>query len=486
MGLPTSTVSRCSRDDSAAHTGAKAGFFGHPGGLAWLSGAEFCERFSYMGMQALLVLYMTHSLLLPGHVEKVRGFAALRATMEWAYGPLSPQALGSAIFGLYAGLVYLTPLAGGLLADRLLGRTRTVVLGASLMTLGHFLMAFDTSFLIALLCLVTGVGCFKGNIASQLGALYTGEDPRRANAFQVFLLIAQLAGFFAPLICGTLGEIYGWHWGFGAAGVSMVIGLCAYLMGRPMFPPDLKPQSRRSAEPHVPLTRDDWTRITILVALLPVLGLGMVSNQQFFNAYMIWSERTYDLTVGGHSIPVTWLQSLGTVSCTLTIIVSVAFWRWWTATRKEPDEITKIALGTALSAFAPLILALASYVHARTGGPLPLGWAILPQVVNDLGFANVAPIAVALYSRAAPKKLTGLFIGIYYTHLFLANILVGKLGGLLDVLNGVQFWLLHAAVMGLSAVLLFGVRVIAGRRLRDDTPGPERPGALSAEATVPV
>jgi POT family proton-dependent oligopeptide transporter len=468
MELRTSTASRRGHDNPAAHALAGPRFFGHPLGLGWLSGAEFCERFSYSGMQALLVLYMTHSLLLPGHVEKVRGFAALRALMEGAYGPLSPQALGSAVFGLYAGLVYLTPLAGGLLADRLLGRTKTVVLGASLMTAGHFLMAFNASFLIALLCLVSGVGCFKGNIASQLGALYTGEDPRRANAFQVFLLIAQLAGFFAPLICGTLGEVFGWHWGFGAAGVSMVIGLCAYLMGRPMFPPDVTPRKKR-VEPRMPLTRDDWTRIIILIALLPILGLGMVSNQQFFNAYMIWSERTYDLTVSGHSIPVTWLQSLGTVSCTLTIILSVAFWRRWTATHKEPDEITKIALGTTLSAFAPLILALASYAHARTGAPLPLGWAVLPQVVNDLGFANVAPIAVALYSRAAPKRLTGLFIGIYYTHLFLANLMVGRLGGLLDVLNGVQFWLLHAAAMTLSALLLFALRAIGGKRLRDES-----------------
>src|SRR6201997_857421 len=138
-------------------------FLGHPAGLGWLSAAEFWERFSYYGMQALLVLYMTHSLLLPGHVEHVVGFAPFRRAIESVYGTLTPQALASAIFGLYAGLVYLTPLAGGLIADRLLGRTRTVVVGAVLMVLGHFMMAFDVSFLIAMLCLVLGVGCFKGN-----------------------------------------------------------------------------------------------------------------------------------------------------------------------------------------------------------------------------------------------------------------------------------------------------------------------------------
>jgi len=450
-------------------------FFGHPAGLAWLSAAEFCERFSYYGMQALLVLYMTHSLLLPGHVENVRGFQPVREAFEWAYGPLTPQALGSAIFGLYAGLVYLTPLAGGVIADRLLGRTRTVALGASLMALGHFLMAFEASFLVALLCLIAGVGCFKGNIASQLGDLYKSSDPRRGHAFQIFLLVTQLAGIVTPLICGTLGELYGWHWGFGAAGVSMVIGLGAYLLGRPVLPEDSRRPQGTLAEPQQKLTSADRRTVIALVILLPILGVGMISNQQFFNAYLIWSERTYDLEILGHQMPVTWLLSFGNVSCTFTIIASVLFWRWWATRNRDPDEITKIVLGTAVAILGPLILALASYVHAQTGQRLSLAWAILPQVINDIGFANVAPIAVALYSRAAPRNLTGLMIGVYYTHLFLANMLVGRLGGLLDELSGVNFWLLHAGLMTLSAMALFLVRKIAGPTLRRDDNADQAP-----------
>src|ERR1700712_1525831 len=134
------------RMTDAVRYGDKA-FLGHPRGLAWLSFSEVWERFSYYGMQALLVLYMTHYLLQPGHVEHVAGFGPFRAMIESAYGPLSPQALASAIFGLYAGFVYLTPILGGILADRVIGRTRAVVIGASLMALGHFLMAFDASFL---------------------------------------------------------------------------------------------------------------------------------------------------------------------------------------------------------------------------------------------------------------------------------------------------------------------------------------------------
>ena len=159
-------------------------FFGHPKGLAYLSFSEAWERFSYYGMQTLLVLYMVHQLLLPGHVEHVAGFATLRGFLERASGPLSVQALASAVFGLYAGAVYLTPVLGGLLADRVLGRTKTVIIGALLMAAGHFLMAFEQPFLLALLCLILGNGCFKGNIASQVGGLYAHDDLRRADAFR--------------------------------------------------------------------------------------------------------------------------------------------------------------------------------------------------------------------------------------------------------------------------------------------------------------
>jgi POT family proton-dependent oligopeptide transporter len=151
---------------------------------------------------------MVRQLLHPGHIEHIAGFNTFRAAVERAYGaPLSTVALASAIFGLYTGVVYLTPIAGGIIADRWLGRTRTITIGALLMAAGHFLMAFEVSFLIALLCLLTGVGCFKGNIASQVGALYAPSDLRRADAFQIYFLFINGAVIVAPLIAGTLGEV---------------------------------------------------------------------------------------------------------------------------------------------------------------------------------------------------------------------------------------------------------------------------------------
>ena len=216
--------------DAPAHDRA---FLGHPKGLGYLSFVEGCERFSYYSMQSLLVLYMTKYLLLPENIGNVAGLAWLRS---WHYEGLEGQPLASAIFGDYTSLVYLTPILGGLIADRWLGRRVTLILGGVVMALGHFLMAFEGMFLLALISLIVGVGLFKGNIASQVGELYGPNDLRRAMAFQIFYIAINVSVIAAPLISGTLGEKVGWHYGFGTAGVVMVAGLLLYLKAGPWLP----------------------------------------------------------------------------------------------------------------------------------------------------------------------------------------------------------------------------------------------------------
>jgi len=441
-----------------------ATFLGHPIGLAYLSFAEAWERFSYYGMQTLLVLYMTKQLLLAPHVDRILGFGPFRAFLESA-GPMTPVALASAIFGLYAACVYLTPILGGLLADRVLGRTKTVTLGALLMATGHFLMAFDVSFLIALTCLLLGVGCFKGNIATQVGELYAPDDLRRANAFQIYMFGIQIAVIISPLVCGTLGQKVGWHWGFGAAGVGMVIGLIVYLSGRRFLPPE--PPPRRKAEggaSRAPFSPRDVRAMVVLVALLPVLAMAAVGNQQIGNAYLLWGDAHYQLEFFGKTMPVSWLMSLDAFVSAITMAGSLAFWRWWATRRTEPNEITKLTIGVAIAALAPLVLALAS-LQASGGHKVGLIWGVAFHVINDIGFANIFPVGLALYTRAAPKSLGGTILAIYYLHLFAGNLLVGWLGGLLDKLPGATFWMIHVALIGAAAVLLLLVRAVAGAAL---------------------
>jgi len=452
-------------------TGARSdsAFFGHPAGLGWLSFCELWERFSFYGMQALLVLYLSNWLFLPQNIGHVAGMDAVRHAIESATGPRSPQQLASAVFGLYAGFVYLTPLFGGLLADRVLGRTKTVVLGASLMAIGHFLMAFEASFLLAIGCLLVGVGCFKGNIAAQVGDLYAPDDRRRASAFQIFVLAVQVAVILAPIVCGTLGEKIAWHWGFGAAGVGMLIGLAVYLGGRRWLPPET-PVGRKAAvaQVRVCMTGREKARVALLLLLIPVLMLSIVGNQQYGNAFPLWSEKHMDLLLFGWQVPVTWLQAIDAFVSTATMLASIAFWRWWSKRRREPDELTKMGWGAILAAGGPALIVLAAGIVDATHAKVSLAWTLGYTLVNDLGFANILPVGLALYSRAAPKRLEGLMIGVYYLHLFVGNAFVGWLAGFLETMPGREFWGLHAALVLCAGVLLLGCRSLFGNVLADD------------------
>jgi POT family proton-dependent oligopeptide transporter len=355
-------------------------------------------------------------------------------------------------------------IAGGFIGDRWLGKTATVTIGASLMALGHFLMAFDASFVIALFCLLIGAGCFKGNIAAQVGDLYAEGDLRRADAFQIYYLAIQVAVIVSPFVCGTLGQVAGWHWGFGAAGVGMLLGLLIYLRGRYALPKErLRSGSQKVARP--PITARDKKAIVLLILLIPVLGLSLVGNQEIFNAYLVWSEKNFQLVFFGHTMPITWMLAVDAFVSTALIAGSLMFWRWYGRHWREPDEITKIAIGVFIAALAPAVLALASLVVAATGHPVSLAWAFAFHIVNDLGFANILPVGLALYSRAAPKGLEGVMIAIYYLQLFLGSLLAGYLGGLIGTMPDVSFWLLHVGLMLVSAAILVVAKLFFGRIL---------------------
>jgi POT family proton-dependent oligopeptide transporter len=438
-------------------------FFAHPRGLAYLCVAEAWERFSYYGMQSLLVLYMTHQLLLPEHVGNALGFDALRGAIEQVTGPLSTAALASQVFGLYAGFVYLTPLLGGIVADRWLGRTATVTIGAVLMVCGHFLMAFEASFLPALVLLLVGVGAFKGNIATQVGELYARADLRRATGYQIFQVAINCSAVVTPLVCGTLGQKAGWSWGFGAAGVGMVLGLAVYLKGRRWLPAH-ETRAARRARRSEPMTGAEWKTVLLLVALLPVLAASLLGNQQMFNAFVVWGEANFDLQFFGFEVPVTWLLSIDAFIAVVCTLLSIVFWRAWSRRRREPDEIVKVAIGAFVMALAPLLLVLASLQAQASGMRVSIGYGIAFQVINEIGFAMLFPVGLALYSRAAPRQVGGMMIGVFYTVFFFCNLSVGRVGGLLESLGGARFWMLHAGVVASAGVVL-AVVAWSGRHL---------------------
>lgn len=439
-------------DDAHAPKGEKS-FLGHPVGLIFLVFSEAFERFSYYGMRALLALYLAQQLLLPGHIEHVAGFAAFKPILEGLYGPLpTVAAQTSAIVGLY-GLTYLTPLAGGLIADLWLGRRATITIGAIIMAFGHFLMAFEQSFLIALACILIGVGCFKGNISSQVGALYGPNDVRRGSAFQIFYLVFNIAVIVAPIVCGTLGQKIAWHWGFGAAGVSMLVGLMVYLSGGKYLPKE--PGRSKEARAERPaFAKGDGIKIVLLMLLIPFMAVALVMNEQIFNNYLTWANDNLSFRLLGQDLPSSWLISLDATMSMVFLSASILFWKLWSIKWKEPDEMAKIAFAGIFAAAAPLALAAAA-MTVTPGHKASLWWAILFEVLNDIGFANLVPVGLALFARVAPQRVNGLMIGVYMLTFFGADVLAGYLGKFLEPLGAMHFWLLHTYLVGGAAIGMF-------------------------------
>src|SRR5881394_2529540 len=262
-------------------------FFGHPKGLFYLAFTEAWERFSYYGMTALLALYMVNQLLLPGHVENISGFLGFRTALESVVGPLSIQALASQIFGLYSGFVYFTPLLGGMIADRWIGQRNAVVIGALSMSAAHIAMAFDQSFLLALLLLVIGSGFLKGNISAQVGALYPPQDEaRRTRGFVIFSTGINIGAVAGPLLCGLLAQVYGWHYGFGIAAIFMLLGLATYLYGYRYLPARVE---RRKFE-GTRLTADERRIVYALIAVIIITIFQSTAFYQVFNLNAIWIQ----------------------------------------------------------------------------------------------------------------------------------------------------------------------------------------------------
>ncbi len=446
---------------------ARREVFGHPRGLVVLAGTELWDRISFHGMQALLTLYMARELLLPGHVERIVGFPAFRRVVEAVFGHLTTQGLATQIFGLYVGLVYFTPMLGGLLGDRVLGRRRTVALGALLMTAGHFCMAFDQSFLLALLFLILGAGCLRGNLAPQVGELYGPQDRRRAVAFQLYASMINLGAFIAPILTGGLGQAFGWHVAFGFAGVGMLLGLVIYLVGQRDLPPDMLrgPQ----AAPAAPLTAAEWRRVWVLLGLVPLATCFWVAQSQVWNTYNLWVADHIELQVGGFSVPVPWLQALDGLSPFVCLPPMLMLWRWQAARGREPSELIKAGFGCLIFGVSTLWLAGASLVvdaHGRT----PLMWAVVFHLASNLGWLYFTPTMTALYSRLAPARVTATLMGVNVASAFLGSTISGRMGSLYETLSASQFWMLHAAVVTAGGLVLL---LIGARFARAFAPAPQ-------------
>jgi proton-dependent oligopeptide transporter, POT family len=432
-------------------------FFGHPKGLAFLFTTEMWERFSYYGMRALLVLYMTKYVLLPAHAGNVIGLGGLKSALEAVFGPLDIQPLSSQIYGLYTALVYLTPIFGGLLADRVLGQRRTVVVGATLMAIGHFLMAVEQLLLFALLALILGNGAFKPNISTQVGWLYPPGDHRRDRAYSIFYVGINVGAFLAPLICGTLGEKVGWHYGFAAAGVGMCIGLAIYVCALPLLPPDELHKARAAHAERKPLDRDQWRAIVALLVLFVPNTLFWATYEQIGNTTVLWADANTDRTLAlfGFSaqIPTTWFLAFNPFLIFAFTPFIVAQWTRQAARGTEPSTITKMSLGCFGVTLANLIMAAAA-LHAG-GGKAGLGGLMGYFVIITLGELYLSPVGLSLVTKVAPARILSMMMGVWLATSFTGGFLAGWLGSFWSRMEKPLFFLMIAAISALAGVIIF-------------------------------
>lgn len=449
-----------------AHSGE---LFGQPKGLWVLAGTELWDRISFHGMQAMLVLYMTGDLLVhPERVKTILGFGAYRHMVEAMTGPLTDVALATQTFGFYLAFVTGLPLLGGWVGDKFTGRKVAVGAGAAMMTAGHFFLAFDPTFLIALVLLMFGAGFLRGNLSAQIKSLYPDGDARETNAFQYYYFAVNFGAFIAPIMTSTVAVTlgYGWHAGFAVAGFGMLIGLIVYMAGARFLPPDggRRIKDDGEAAPRVPLTASQKRRVLGLFMLWPISVLFWTAQAQIWNVYNVWVRDHIDMNVGGFAVPVPYLQSLDGLAPAL--FTPVTLWIWAVMARRgnEPDEFGKLAFGLGLFGVAVAMLAAGPILDGADGrGPIWL--PVMFHVLSNFGAVWFAPVMLALFATRAPGTWRGTLIGINSLAVSAASLISGRMGSLYEQMTPTAFWLLNASFCFIAAVAVLVFRGIYKRML---------------------
>ena len=406
---------------------ARRPLFGHPPGLTILFLTQMWAEFSYFGLQALLVYYMTGQL----HFS---------------------QASSSLIYGTYGAAAFFSPFFGGMIADKWLGRTSSVVAGGVMMMLGHFAMAFPPLLFPALALVALGNGLFIPPLAVQVGALYADDDPRKAHAFSAYYMGINLGGFLAPLVCGSLGELVGWHWGFAAAGIGMFAGLVIYLGFRRLLPSD--PRAMERARDALPVTIDVRS-VRLMIAIIAVVILFRIAYEQSGNVIALWVRDDTDRSLFGlFTIPATWFQALNPLGI---IVLTPGLIRRWSRHKEKASTavlISRMSLGCVIAGSAMLVMVLAAMAHEASGQPVSAWWTILYFVLLTIGELLIIPVGLTLVDLLSPAGFAATAMGAWYIAKFLGTLLAGVMGSWWGTIPASSFFGLGAASVLLAAGIL--------------------------------
>ncbi len=403
-------------------------WFGQPRGLTILFLTEMWEQFSYYGMRALLVYYMTKQLMIG-------------------------QEKSSFIYGTYVALAYFTPIFGGLIADRWLGKRRAVIIGGSIMAAGHFMMTFEPLFYAALATIALGNGLFLPSLPSQIDGLYRPEDPRRGWAYNVYYVGINIGGFLAPLVCGTLGEFYGWHWGFGAAGIGMLAGLAIYIAGARYLPEEIR-AANKTAPVAVPAgTHRSTFFLLFAVALAATVFRG--AYEQVGNTVALWADVGINRTTALMTIPMTWFQSLNPLLVILMTPALLARWRRRAASGAKDSSARKMALGALIVAAAYLMLSVVAFA-AGTERASWL-WLALFFAVFTLGELYILPMGLGLFARLAPIGFGATTVAVWFFAISIGTLSAGAVGMLWSETSHALFFAILAVIAAIASAILYSL-----------------------------
>jgi POT family proton-dependent oligopeptide transporter len=403
-------------------------WFGQPRGLTILFLTEMWEEFSYFGMRALLVYYMTRQL---------------------AIG----QEKASFIYGTYTALAYFTPILGGVIADRWLGKRQAVIIGGSIMAAGHFMMTFEPSFYFALATIALGNGLFLPSLPSQINDLYRPDDPRRSWAYNVFYVGINIGGFLAPLVCGTLGEFYGWHWGFGAAGVGMLAGLEVYIVGGKYLPD--QGRVARKAAPAATSAHSHRSALVLLFAVGLAVTVFRGAYEQVGNTVALWVGAGVNRATTLITIPMTWFQSLNPLLVFLMTPFLLARWRRQADAGRGESSMRKMAIGAFIVAAAYLLLAIVAFV-AEPGRASWL-WLVIFFALFTLGELHILPTGLGLFARLAPAGFGATTVAAWFLAIFSGSLAAGAVGTLWSSTTHAAFFVLLAVIATLAAAILLAL-----------------------------
>ncbi|MBI95295.1 MAG: MFS transporter [Flammeovirgaceae bacterium] len=391
--------------------------FGHPYGLYVLFFTELWERFSYYGMRALLVLFLISE----------------TTSDNPGYGWTESEAIY--LYGWYTMLVYVAGIPGGWLADKVLGQKKTVMLGGALLVLGHSILAIDniTAFYTGLGFIILGVGGLKPNISTMVGGLYSSDDNRRDIGFKIFYMGINIGAFLSAIIIGGIGEVYGWHYGFGLAGIGMLLGQIVFMWGQKYLVGigDYigKQDNPDSEKMNKPLTSIEKDRVKVLLLSFLIVVVFWGAFEQAGGLMNIYAFEKTNRVISSinFEVPATWFQSLNAGFIVLFAVAVGKFWAWWKSLGRESALLFQMAVGVIIMALGFAVMSEAALEFERNGSSA-MYYLVLAYLLHTLGELCTSPTAMALITKLAPVKYASIMMGTYFACTGFGNKLAAELG----------------------------------------------------------